>query len=70
MQRGQTWTERQGRDVYNAANKNNWLGPDARRSVGNMSSDNQRAYLLMGGFNQNEVNDYMKRNSGKGKKKR
>jgi hypothetical protein len=58
------------RQAYNAANKNNWLGPDARRSVGNMSSDNQKAYLLMGGFNQNEANDYMKRNSGKGKKKR
>jgi hypothetical protein len=58
------------RQAYNAANKNNWLGPGARRSVGNMSSDNQKAYLLMGGFNQNEVNDYMKRNSGKGKKKR
>jgi hypothetical protein len=56
--------------AYNAAVKNNWLGTEARRSVGNMSSDNQKAYLLMGGFNQNEVNDYVRRNSGKGKKKR
>jgi hypothetical protein len=35
-----------------------------------MSPSNQRAYLLMGGFNQNEVTDYINRNSGKGKKKR
>ncbi len=70
VRRGQTWTEQQGRDVYNAANKNNWLGPDAQRAVRNMSPSNQRAYLLMGGFNQNEVTDYINRNSGKGKKKR
>jgi hypothetical protein len=67
---GRPWSEQQGRAVYNAANKNNWLGPEARREVANMSPSNQRIYLTLAGFNQNEVTDYMKRNSGKGKKKR
>jgi hypothetical protein len=51
--------------AYNAAVKNNWLGPEAQRSVGNMSQDNQRAYLMMGGFNRNEANDYSRGVSGR-----
>ncbi len=54
-----------GSQAYNAAVKNNWLGPEAQRAVANMSQDNQRAYLMMGGFNRNEANDYSRRVSGR-----
>jgi hypothetical protein len=56
---------RRATEAYNAANRNNWLGPEAQRAVGNMSQENRRAYLMMGGFNQNEANDYSRRVSGR-----
>ena len=62
---GRPWSEQQGRAVHNAAVKNNWLGPEAQRAVANMSQDNQLAYLMMGGFNRNEANDYSRRVSGR-----